>query len=152
MIIIGYQGIGKSSVSGIETGCIDLESSNFWHDGERSDDWYIYYCNIAVDLSKQGYTVFVSSHKVVRDYLVKYMLSTTVVCVFPSPVLKDEWIKSLQDRYEKEPSVKNYKAMMNAEERFVDNVKELHDCGHLYYEIEDMDYDLMDIVKHLRSL
>lgn len=152
MIIIGYQGIGKSSVSDIETGCIDLESSNFWHAGERPDDWHIYYCNIAVDLSEQGYTVFVSSHKAVRDYLTNYMLSTMVVCVFPSPDLKDEWIKRLQDRYEKEPSVKNYKAMMNAKERFVNNVKELHDFGHLYYEIEDMDYDLMDIVKHLRSL
>ena len=73
MIIIGYQGIGKSSVSGADSGCIDLESSNFWNEGVRADDWYIYYCNIALDLSKQGFTVFTSSHKEVREYLLEHI-------------------------------------------------------------------------------
>ena len=152
MIIIGYQGIGKSSVSGIENGCIDLESSNFWHDGERPDDWYIYYCNIALDLSRQGYTVFTSSHKCVRDYLLLHNGNEFIVTVFPERWLKDEWINRLKKRYHTEPSNKNYKALMNAEDRFEDNVKELEEWGGEYYGIQDMDYDLMDIVKHLRSL
>ena len=40
MIIIGYQGIGKSTLAG-HNSVIDLESGNFWNDGKRIDDWYI---------------------------------------------------------------------------------------------------------------
>ena len=151
MIIIGYQGIGKSSVSGVDSGCIDLESSNFWHEGVRADDWYIYYCNIALDLSKQGFTVFTSSHKEVRDYLLEYTIYDFITTVFPERWLKDEWINRLQKRYDAKPSNKNYKALMNAKDRFEDNVKELKEWGGGFYGIQDMDYDLMDIVKHLRS-
>lgn len=150
MIIIGYQGIGKSSVSGIQSECIDLESSNFWNNGKRPDDWYIYYCNIALDLSRQGYTVFTSSHKEVRDYL----LGTTydIVTVFPETWLEEEWIARLRCRYDNEPSEKNYKALMNAVDRYRDNINELRDWGGLYYGIQDTNYNLIDIVEHLKEL
>ena len=69
MIIIGYQGIGKSTLANIDNAYIDLESSNFWHKGERYDNWYIYYGKIAESLSRQNYNVFTSSHREVRDYL-----------------------------------------------------------------------------------
>ena len=86
MIVIGYQGIGKSTYSNKDITCIDLESGNFWVDGVRLDDWYKVYCNIANHLSKQGYTVFVSSHQVVRDELKN---SDEQVCiVYPSHSLK----------------------------------------------------------------
>ena len=52
MIIIGYQCIGKSSLSRVENGCIDLESSNFFLDGIRDENWYKIYAKIAVNLSK----------------------------------------------------------------------------------------------------
>lgn len=152
MIIIGYQGIGKSSISCAENNCIDLESSNFWNkEGKRPDDWYIYYCNIAADLSKQGFTVFVSSHKEVRDYLLNFIDKTMIVCIFPEPYLKDEWIQRLQDRYDNDPSEKNYKALMNAKDRFKENVEEMRASGHLHYGISDMDYNLLDIVEYLRG-
>ena len=66
--MIGYQGIGKSSCAG-KNDCIDLESGSFWVDGKRAEEWYIPYCQIAMHLANQGYTVFTSSHKVVRDQL-----------------------------------------------------------------------------------
>ena len=69
MIIIGYQGIGKSTLANCNLNYVDLESSNFYIDGKRADDWYKPYCKIAEHLSQQGYYVFVSSHKVVRDEL-----------------------------------------------------------------------------------
>ena len=152
MIIIGYQGIGKSSVSGVQNNCIDLESSNFWHEGKRPDDWYIYYCNIAVDLSKQGFTVVVSSHKEVRDYLVNFMNETYIVCVFPELYLKDEWIQRLQTRFDNDPSEKNFKALMNAKDRYIESVTEMEFSGHLYYGIDRIDYDLLSIVDYLKSI
>ena len=52
MIIIGYQGIGKSTLAGKDNKFIDLESGNFWVNGERVENWYIPYCQIAEHLSK----------------------------------------------------------------------------------------------------
>ena len=98
MIVIGYQGIGKSTLGG-KSKFIDLESGNMWVDGKRADDWYIPYCNIAIHLSKQGFTVFTSSHEVVRNYL-KNSTEEVVICC-PTLELKDQWIERLQTRYDK---------------------------------------------------
>lgn len=38
MIVIGYQGIGKSTLANKDLRFIDLESGNFWVDGKRADD------------------------------------------------------------------------------------------------------------------
>ena len=84
MVIVGYQGIGKSTLAKNRNGFIDLESSNFFVNGERSPDWYIPYCEIALDLSKQGYDVFVSSHKVVRDELKKYYGKEKMIIIWHS--------------------------------------------------------------------
>ena len=54
MIVIGYQGIGKSTLAGRDHKFIDLESGNFWVDGKRADDWYKPYCQIAEHLSKKA--------------------------------------------------------------------------------------------------
>ena len=124
MVIVGYQGIGKSTLAQNTIGYIDLESSNFWVDGQRSGDWYIVYCNIAEHLSKQGYDVFVSSHEVVRRELAKRDgLRRMIVC--PSVELKDYWIEKLRLRFEEDKSDKNYKAYMNALDRYEENIKEL---------------------------
>ena len=82
MIIIGYQGIGKSTLANKNINYIDLESSNFFIDGKRQENWFIIYCNIANHLSEQGKNVFVSSHEVVRESL-KYSKEKVVV-VYPS--------------------------------------------------------------------
>ena len=97
MIIIGYQGIGKSTLAGRNCRYIDLESSCFWINGKRPDDWYLYYCSIAEHLSKQGYIVFVSSHEVVRTRL--EWSCEDVVIVYPSIELNDYWISKLEKRY-----------------------------------------------------
>lgn len=125
MIIIGYQGIGKSSTVKENKGeYIDLESSNFKDSkGNRPSDWYIYYCNVANDLSKQGYNVFVSSHDVVRKELSKS--KEKVIVVHPDLSLKDEWIERLQKRYDKTHLDKDKFALLNAKDRFVANNKEL---------------------------
>lgn len=147
MIIIGYQGIGKSTLAG-KNNCIDLESGNFWVNGKRADDWYIPYCKIANHLSEQGYTVFVSSHEVVRNELKKSEEKVFAVC--PSICLKDEWVAKLEDRYKRTGLEKDFKAWKNAEDRYDENIKEIIGSGFETYYIDAMDYDLELIVKYLK--
>lgn len=148
MIIVGYQGIGKSTLSNANNKCIDLESGNFWVDGKRADDWYKPYCQIANHLSEQGYVVFVSSHEVVRKELEK---SKEFVCiVYPSLNLQDEWIAKLENRYMQTQSTKDYKAYMNAKDRYHDNIVELMNSPLDSYGIKSMDYNLKDIIETLR--
>ena len=99
MIIIGYQGIGKSSATNLMDNTIDLESSNFFHPVTkvRPNDWYEYYCNIAEDLSMQGNVVFTSSHEVVRKRLTGSYF--TIVYIYPGLEMEDVWIDRLERRY-----------------------------------------------------
>lgn len=148
MIIIGYQGIGKSTLAGKDN-CIDLESGNFWVDGKRAEDWYIPYCQIANHLSAQGYTVFVSSHEVVRRELENS--EERVVTVIPAVELRDPWCEKLLERYMLTELDKDFKAWRNAEERYVENIYEIMDSVGEVYCIRSMSYCLEDIVKHLRG-
>ena len=69
MIFTGYPGVGKSTLSSpTPYNLIDLESSNFELQNEsgttsKDPNWYKAYGNIAVDLSKQGFNVFISCQK-----------------------------------------------------------------------------------------
>ena len=142
MIYVGYQGIGKSSISG-KNNCIDLESGNFWVDGNRANDWYKIYVNIAEHLSNQGYKVFMSSHKVVREELNKRNVDFKVIC--PSLDLKGQWIERLQQRYDKSYLEKDYKALMNAKECYEENIEDLLQENYII-QIQDMNYDLSDLI------
>lgn len=159
MIIIGYQGIGKSTLGISNLKYIDLESGCFWTDGTRPDDWYKYYCQIAEHLSNQGYVVFVSSHDVVRKWFINtpaVLNINKVIVAYPSLALKDAWIKKLQDRYECTKLDKDYKAWMNAVDRYEENIKEISDDGDKLsgkLELKSIDYDLeseiMSVVSRL---
>ena len=149
MIIVGYQGIGKSTLANAENKCIDLESGNFWVDGKRADDWYIPYCQIANHLSKQGYTVFVSSHEVVRKELEK---SDEYVCiVYPSIELKNKWIFKLAKRYAATKLDKDRKAFLNAKEKYEENINELsYGSRFPTYEITNINYDLKNVIANIK--
>lgn len=142
MIYVGYQGIGKSSISG-KNNCIDLESGNFWVDDKRIDEWYKIYVNIAEHLSNQGYKVFMSSHKVVREELNKRKIEFKVI--MPSIFLKEKWIDRLQKRYDKSNLAKDYKALMNAKECYEENIEDLLQENHII-QIQDINYDLNDLI------
>lgn len=114
MIVIGYQGIGKSTLARKNLRYVDLESSYFRFSGLdncrvhsnnekkenlvngildlvaefEKENLYEVYCNVAENLSRQGYTVFVSSHQPVRERLLKSE-EYVIVCV-PSLDLKDD--------------------------------------------------------------
>ena len=150
MIVIGYQGIGKSSLAGRDRKFIDLESGNFWVDGKRAEDWYKPYCQIAEHLSQQGYIVFTSSHEVVRKQLEGSR--EVVVIVYPSLKIKDMWIDKLENRYHDTGLEKDYKALMNAKERFDENIRELAESNFNYkIELSRVDYDLEASLIHFRN-
>ena len=148
MIIIGYQGIGKSTYcrnSEIHD-AIDLESSCFKYlDGTRPEGWELLYCKVAEDLSQQGFKVFTSSHAGVRAYLKNS--KEKVYAIAPSPVIKDAWIKRLQDRYDADQSTKNFLALENAKDRLEENVKEIANDIKKTYFIDDIDeYNIFDMM------
>lgn len=153
MIVIGYQGIGKSSLAGRNNRFIDLESGNFWVDGKRADDWYKPYCQIAEHLSQQGYIVFTSSHEVVRKQLENS--SETIVVAYPCIDLKDAWIEKLERRYAESGLEKDYKALMNAKDRYEENIKELIEYCHKHHAhrlaLIMMNYDLEAALIHLKN-
>lgn len=123
MIIIGYPGIGKSTLAGRDHKYIDLESSNFKVDDERQEDWYKVYCKVAEDLSMQGYIVFVSSHSVVRETLKSS--EEDVAVVYPVGTLEKRWVTKLRDRYNKTNSEKDRMAYERAKDHFNEDIASL---------------------------
>lgn len=157
-IIIGYQGIGKSSTVKENTKdnrhYIDLESS-CWKDneGKRNDNWYISYCNIALDLAKQGNYVFTSSHEIVRNYLRDKHDNIPIYVVMPSIDLKESWINRLKDRYSTTRLDKDKFALLNAQECFEKNVVDLYSYARNYNTnilgivLLNTDYNLREILE-----
>lgn len=152
-IYICYQGVGKSSTVNECDGFIDLESSNFrLENGFRPENWYKFYAQIAFDLASQGYSVFVSSHDVVRRQISymkdKYYPNVRVAIVYPTIDIKDEWIERLKKRYEENPTEKNKVAYLNAKDRFDENIAEMkkdaNDFGFDKVEIDTCKYKLID--------
>lgn len=128
-IVVGYQGIGKSSVASKREGFIDLESSCFYIDDVRPDNWYIAYVQVAIELAGQGNVVFMSSHKCVRDELYRifttYGLTIPLVIVHPDQSLRWEWTDRLYWRYRSIPSDKNMKALINTIDKYTENINDL---------------------------
>ena len=144
-IICGYPGIGKSTVCENRVWFIDLESSNFYKDdGTKADDWWIGYTNIAVDLAKQGYLVFTSCHEVVRNRLAEIAPDITVV-IMPDESIEKEWRNRLEDRYLRDRSSKNYRALNHALNGCLkDDLRHAKEDSELpLYLIREPDWDLM---------
>ena len=160
-IISGYQGIGKSTLVKehlyVENMFIDLESSNFFiedSNGEkvRDENWYKAYGNIAISLAEQGYNVFISSHKVVRDYLEKQAKGKTkLLLIYPKEELQEPWIQKLFHRSITTGLEKDYKAYMGAKVYYLANIKNLREQeGWEKLEIGNMDYDLYSLIYNWR--
>ena len=126
MIIIGYPGVGKTSLAGRYNQYIDLESSN-WNrpDNTKPDMWWWSYGKVAEDLSRQGYRVFVSCHPSVQKYFEES--NEYVMVLYPSLELKEEWIKRVADRYDRDRSMKNLAALNNVELYYDKQIKSLDD-------------------------
>lgn len=157
-IVVGYQGIGKSTLARSGKGrYIDLESSIFSvRDGMRDsyvkiNGWEKIYCKIAEHLAEQGYTVFVSSHAEVRKILKESKCK--VVAVVPHPDLDKFWIEKLKKRYFDTELEKDRRAWLNAKDRYRENIMEIMndfynegDTAQRVFVIDNMNYRLEDYV------
>lgn len=163
MIIIGYPGVGKSTVAHAENRIIDLESRYFhgleYNLGEEPPYWEKRYCDVAIDLSNQGYTVCVSSHECVVSYLSEhsYEFSNMAAVVYPSNSddIRINWIKRLEDRYyetrrsdKPHSSVeKDYRAWQRAKTYYDYDIMYLSNSPFYKYVIDKIQYDFADVVK-----
>ena len=144
MIYVGYPGIGKSTLAEKDFKYIDLESCNAYVDGEKPENWEKLYINFALSLSEQGYDVFVSSHKVVREELERR--GEKFYAIVPAIELKDKWIEKLKQRYYNSRVTKDFRALWNADKCYEENVKDIiKNCENCIV-ITDIDYDLKTLI------
>lgn len=154
-IIIGYPGIGKSTLANVSNGYIDLESSNFFypsiHHMERPKGWEYVYCQLALDLCDQGYTVFTSSHSLITNLLCKLsdkiLEDIKIYTCSPSINLENEWIDKLYKRYTASNSDKDLRAYERAEQYYQEDIKSLQSIKQFnHIIINDMNYNLRDVI------
>ena len=150
MIFIGYPGIGKTTLARKHF-VIDLESNSFWYKDDmgnkvRDAKWYEYYCNVAENLSEQGFNVFVSSH---GDVCKRLRISPCpVVTIYPSLKLKSEWIGKLKKRYSYTGLDKDFSAYIHAENYYEADIRNMmENAPHKHIEITNMDYDLWSLIE-----
>lgn len=155
MIITGYQGIGKSTLARKENNIIDLESASFWNyengNKTRPDDWYVYYCQVAEHLSKQGYIVFVSCHQQVRDWLFKNG-KEKFCAIYPSITIKNDWLKRLENRYNTTKSEKDLRALEHAQNYFDSDIQKLNYENSYNIELYSNSVKIWDINYDLKKL
>ena len=156
LIVIGYPGIGKSTVvKSSSAKIIDFESSLFYINNKRQSDWYKIYAKQATELAKQGYMVLVSSHNEVRDELAKYIPDSAfdVVTIAPAYHLEKEWAEKLRDRNRDNPNPKNFVAYMNVIERYHEQISDMaSDTRFSHIFINSMDYRLGKILSDVGSI
>ncbi|MBR3229787.1 MAG: hypothetical protein IKF91_03060 [Bacilli bacterium] len=155
LIVIGYQGIGKSSLAGWYN-CVDLESSNFYINGKKDEKWYEVYCNIALDIANQGFVVFTSSHKEVRNYFHQFLNNLprnigNIVIFCPQVLQEKDWIDRLQERYNKTKTEKDKRALDRAIERYEEDIYNLTHSGFVYYQPKTVNYDLKNYIEKMRE-
>lgn len=175
MIIVGFPGIGKTSISFGKNNFVDLESSCFnivdpvTNKKTKPDNWEKLYVSVAYDLAKQGKHVCVSNHNLVIGELLDRRQEDSrldeypIVFVYPKKNLKDEWIERLTERYDssvqidKDIADKN-KAALDAVAANYDKWIDVLECidpnnitayGNNVYKIPivSVNYDLASILK-----
>ena len=145
MIILGYPGIGKSAVCKNRSGWVDLESSNF---NLKTDDGVAQYCCVAMDLSDQGKTVFISTHENVRKFFESVPKRDFVAVVYPQLELRAAWIKRLTDRYNKTGLIRDRRALSRAEENYEKDIEALMTSSLTQIQISSDHYDLKVVLRN----
>lgn len=148
MIILGYPGIGKTTLANTKR-CmlpvVDLESSCFYDSyGKRPENWWEYYCKVGEYLSRQHYVVLMGMQSEVRDRL--RGSKEEVYLIFPSLDLKKAWIDRLRKRFDANPSPSALLALNRAVEKFDRDILELMNDSLHKFVISSMDYNLGRVI------
>lgn len=142
MIVIGYPGVGKTTVTKLSEKFIDYDSSMF----PKDEGWEESYVKNVKALSDQSYVVFIGAHKKVQDLLADY--KDNVVIVYPGLSLRDAWIKKLTDRYEKSNLPSDERALKRCVSFFSLDVVEMIDSPFKKVELKQSEgYDLYELLK-----
>lgn len=132
MIIMGYPGVGKTTYAKeSDERVIDLESSLFKGDFEQ-------YIKVALELEKQGYIVFVSSHVEIGELLKKAIKDNPNLKVgvcYPIRDLKDEWLKKLRLRYQESNLEKDKRAVNHCDEYYIADIWYIEEGGYPDFEL-----------------
>ena len=155
MIFSAFQGIGKTTLAKSDLKIIDLESSSF---DKNNEGWYKDYVRVAYDLVKQGYIVFVSSHKVVRDYILRTIDDkSNYAMIMYEKNLEVYCLDKLVERFEASPedsdeAHKNFRAYQRAASDFDPIYNELkfdeQNLGLKVIWLTDKNYNLADIINN----
>ena len=148
MIVVGYQGIGKSSHT-LPYQFIDLESSNFNTHAVKDDWWQYMYVDTAIHLNNQGYNVWLSSHKCVRNALNDQRVRFGVI--LPELQMKNIWLEKLERRYKTTEEEEDLRALTRAKEHFDDDIKDLKQETFCSF-ITDKDYSLKNNIDELKEM
>lgn len=144
MIIIGYLGVGKSTVSNKNPNYIDFDSSMF----PKEEGWEKDYVERAEALSEQGFTVFVSAHKTVQDLLKNS--KEKIIVIYPNLLLREEWIKKLTERYEKTGFESDRRALSRCVSFYSDDIVEMMELPFTKVELSaSSNYDLEKILSEV---
>ena len=161
LIICGYPGVGKSSIAGWNN-CIDLESSWFSHDEEGNkkypdDAWCVDYCNLAMRLAAQGYTVLTSTHACVinelrdRKFVLDYKYKVKVVIFVPRADMKKAWVERLVNRYLESDKDVDLRAFVGGIQYWASKMATIRHSDFPVYCPDSIDYDLRDYILKIRE-
>lgn len=155
MIIIGFPGIGKSTLSrGIGGKYLDLDSSMFNMYNKKIKHWETPYARTAEYLSRKGFHVFVSSHPEVVKAL-QYSSEIVIMC-FPCLELKTEWISRLKNRYILSQLTKDKRAIRRASMFYSQDISKMISEANEYkfptIVLRSIDYDLRKELEEILSI
>ena len=89
--------------------------------------------------------MFVSSHSKVIKYL-KEINFENVVCIIPSPELKNEWIEKLEKRFEKSNLNEDYFELLDCKNRYNETIENITNSGFKIVMIASSNYILEEII------
>lgn len=149
IILLGYPGVGKTTLAKESCLMTDLESSWFFVNGKRFEGWEEVYLTIATGLAIQGRLVLCPTHPAIRQGLWSQE-DFAKILVYPALHLKEKWLERIQFRLRNDPSEKNLRALDRVFKFYDQDISDLKKDTHfLHIEIQSMDYSLSDGLRKL---